>query len=685
MSTALEEFGLRSQSNWMTPLHRSFRPPSWPPPRNWVVSEDEDGNSVSCWGDARWDLSTWAGKPCSVYFGDGEETPRGGPRTPRMSQANADTLRLLLTWRIWGPRGISKVNSLKAIFLPIRRVVLLCDQNNILATELSHHPEIIDQIPDVLNTSNYDTCIIELQRFWDAREQTGIILVEPDGIRRLAAASPRHETQQTAYIPPRIWTYTVERLRECLADFLTHENQIKACFDFCLDSYKNNWGTLEAAVARGKINSNLPPFQDPPYPNADSYSGRKYHGKFEITAQRFGIHDLLNRWVVQAKFGTTLSQLGAYLTLIQNVGLAYIASFTLQRISEVASLRANCLSWEEDDRIGRVPIICGTTTKTQVDHEARWPTTPSVEIAVSAMSAVAYLRVKCAAAHPKVGLTNEDLENPYIFDRAYDPWSPCMIHRYTTRHQPGSYLSVLGRFPLLFDLDKIKITDEDMRIARMLTPNLDEEKGFAIGRPWPLAWHQLRRTSAVNMFASGLISDSSMQFQMKHSSRVMTLYYAHGHSKLRLNEEVEGIVIAAMYEVMAHKIKLATSSRFVSPLGDERKQAFVINLVAEKDHKALAASAQRGEVSYREMRLGACTKRGTCDWGGIESIARCGGGDGDRACADALFDRERVPEIERELAHIQVELDETPKGSHRHTALLAERNSMENFLNVFRS
>ncbi|ORL70544.1 hypothetical protein B7H19_04600 [Pseudomonas putida] len=187
------------------------------------------------------------------------------------------------------------------------------------------------------------------------------------------------------------------------------------------------------------------------------------------------------------------------------------------------------------------------------------------------------------------------------------------------------------------------------------------------------------------MFASGLLSDSSLQFQMKHASRLMPLYYGRGYTKLLLNEEVEGMIVGAMYEAMANKILVAVGDRFVSPIGNERKQTVLVNLVSDKDASALASAGRRGQIFFREMRVGACTHRGTCPYGGIESISRCTGGDGNAPCADALYDRDKVQNIEAELRLIDQELAIAAVNSPRHRALLAERKGLENYLNVVRS
>lgn len=679
MTVFLNELGFGIPADWLTPASRCFRPPSWPPARDWVVSETKDGRILSRWGDPTWDFTQLAGKPFKLNFGD-------GPR--RIAQpidpANADILRLIFTWLLWGHRPVKTAGTLSLIFQCIRPIIALCSNEGILASELMRFPKIFEKIPDAIASSSYRLTINRLHRLLDAHEKLGFILVDTEGLRRLAAACPDHGKIQTAYIPARIWTYQVSRLKECLDDYLKHRRAIDDCHRFCLDAYAQNYGSLSKALVDKVVDARRP-FRYPPRPTAGYKSGCKFLGPFHLTAEQFGIHELLNKWLVCQDNQPGLAQLGSYLTLIQWVGRAYIANFTLQRIEEVATLRADCLLYETDEKLGRIPIICGETTKTIQDSDARWPTSPSVQIAVDALSHVAELRMRCINAHPFISLTTDEIDNPSLFNKSFDPWSRNAKAQHLTLTISGSaYQAVLRMFPQLFDVNELKITESDLQVARMLTTNLPEDT-FAVGEVWPLAWHQLRRTGAVNMFASGMLSDSSIQFQMKHASRLMPLYYGRGYTKLHLNEEVEGIVTTAMYEVMAKSMLTAMGERFVSPRSADQKQDIVVNLIGDKDAKELAKAARQGDVFYRETRLGACTSRTLCTYGGIESVARCAGGDGHKPCADVLFDRAKAPGIEKELEQLKLELAHLPVESPRSKALHLERNALENFLDVVRS
>ncbi|WP_150427380.1 hypothetical protein [Dechloromonas sp. CZR5] len=435
MTDPLEEFRLRIKCDWITPSHRCYRPPSWPPPGDWPVIEDRDGKTVSCWKDSIWDLSPFAGFPFQLNFGDGPDNSRSVPLDP----ANAELLRRVVGWHMFGPRAVRSVESLGDVFTYLRSIFVLCSHNRILVSELMRFPKVLKQVPARIAPSRYDMAIASLHRLWDVRDKIGFVLVDPGGIKQLVAARPDHVKVQTAYIPPRIWTYQMQRLRECLDDFLSHRQKVEDCFNFCLDVYSNNAGSLEAAVTK-RIGSRYTPFGKT-WKCATTIAGREIRvcGTFRATAERFGIDGLLDRWVVIPDQEMDVSKLSAYLTLVQYAGLAYIANFTLQRIKEASSLRADCLLWEEDPKLGRVPIIVGETTKTDPDSDAWWPTSPSVKVPVSAMSCIARLRMRCAAENPKIGVAKVDQDNPYLLSRSDEPWSGTQAVPYTTRPLPKAY------------------------------------------------------------------------------------------------------------------------------------------------------------------------------------------------------------------------------------------------------
>lgn len=666
------------RATWITEESPSFQPPSWPPPPDWPVSEDKDGNVLSRYGDHIWDLSPWSGRSFKLNFGDGPVSRQSDP----IDAANANLLREAITYRLWGPRPIQAAATVLCIFSTLRKIFVVCSKEGILASDLMRFPEVQKLLIKLIPRTAFDTTITELHRLLDASRMLTFEIADADFIKRLASENPGRSDGQTFYIPPRIWKYQLSRLRECIVDYNAHSKKVKECFDFCLNAYVHNFGSLEAALVRGDTNDNhLLPFANKKDSEPGRRSGYKFY-QFDETARKLGILDLLEHWVGRNEEGVVeIRAFSSYLNLVQHASTLYISNFTLQRSKETDALRTDCLYFENDKELGRIAVICGETTKTDPDSDARWPTSLNVEVAVEAATHVARLRMKCAKADPRVQPTDEDVEHPYLVNKSYEPWSASQTGQYSIRSIVPHYASILRRYPKLLDPEQIKITEEDLRIARMITPTIKEDE-LKVGMPWPFAKHQLRRTTTVNMFSSGMLSDSSIQYILKHLTKLQSLYYGRGHTKLALNKEAEEAMITTMYEMLALQVLTALSDRFVSPHGPKKKNEIVVNMISERDAKQLAKAGRKGELSVKENVLGLCTARTACTYGGYESIARCSGGDGFKPCIDVLYDTSKKPQIIVQLDQIKEEMAVLPDDSPRYQALLVDKNGMENVLNV---
>lgn len=163
------------------------------------------------------------------------------------------------------------------------------------------------------------------------------------------------------------------------------------------------------------------------------------------------------------------------------------------------------------------------------------------------------------------------------------------------------YQEVCKKYPKLFNQQTMTITKEDLDITRRLTANLNPEL-YNVGKIRPLSWHQLKRTGAVNMLASGLY-------------------------------------LKEMYETITRKFRELQSNNYISPHGDKRKKQ-ILSEITEKDHKQLINAAKKGKVSYRETFLGGCAIQGPpCPYGGISNITSCMGFDDKSACNAVILDK----------------------------------------------
>lgn len=677
MSVNLAHLGLVIDSSLVTLTAQNFRPQTWPPHHDFPIVIDAEGNVVSRYGDPVWDISLWAKKPVVLNFGDGALIKN----SPRISPANADLLRQITAWWLYGPQAVQSPLTLKNKFNTLRALFVLCSKEKITASELMRFPVVADKLPKALIPSVADSALVLLHTLYEQREQLGFTLLDREGLSRLDAALPEHETRQTPYIPPRIWIYQVSRLRAFLDDFHAHRDGIEACYHFCLDAYAKNYGSLGKACSAKKISSRNPFITSTTATGA--ITGAEYHGPFSQIAQRFGIDELLRRWcqrTYESQSDTQIRDLSAYLSMVGNVGNAYLLNFSLMRIQEGWSLRTDCLEIENDERFGQIYILHAETTKTTADDDARWPTSPSARVAVDAMACVARLRMICAEANPDVHITTADIHNPYLVVRVYEPWASGSENMSSIRKSPKAYGEWFKKYSNLFDLKELRITEADLQIARLVEPTLDGEK-FAVGNIWPLAWHQLRRTGAVNMQASGFVSDASIQYQLKHATRAMQLYYGQGYSRVRLNETARVTYIRTMYEVLGKEVARLFSDRFVSPHGEKRKSE-ILKLVDPNDSKRLTELAKSGKVSYRETLLGGCTSPEPCTKGCVENVALCGGSEETTACPSILYDREKVPALRQLSSVIASRLADAPKDSPLRVSLEAQQRTVEYVLNV---
>jgi hypothetical protein len=624
-----------------SPGDQNFLPSAWPPARDFPICVAQDGTVTARFGDEEWDLTPWAGNVLKLNFGKPKRRD-GGYIDPE----NSLIFRTVVAFWLYGPNPCKEIRTLKVQYENFRPIFVHCSKNKISASELSRFPKVIEGLALKISPSQSHRVITLLHNLWEGRETAGVYILDNEGIPALLSQLPDHEKSQTAYIPPRIWLYQLSRLRAFLDDFHSHRDEIQACAEYCLQAYAVCAGGLEEACS-SQLKRSLRPFMSKSDHDRDGNSGVERFGSFYQTAENFGIAEILEKWAGDIRHhGVTL--LAQYFSMATQVAKAYILNFTLMRIEEASKLRSDCLKIEADPVSGDdIYLLRGATSKTVEDDEACWISAPSSELAISVMQLVSAFRIKCAKLNRAIQLSDEDFANPYLELRPYEPWRRQVRFDNNPNVMTATYnyREFLSKFPRLFDETELLIRDDDIREAILVTPTLDSSK-YVIGEPWPLAWHQLRRTGAVNMSASGIVGDASIQYQLKHLSRSMTRYYGSGYYHLdsSLNQEAQAEYIRVRYEMVARKFSSLIDNNFVSPHGAKRKDQ-ITQLVSENDHKQLLSAAKNGTIIYREIILGACANSKPCPYGGFDYVAKCGGGDGSPACRDLLIDKSRRSRI----------------------------------------
>lgn len=151
-----------------------------------------------------------------------------------------------------------------------------------------------------------------------------------------------------------------------------------------------------------------------------------------------------------------------------------------------------------------------------------------------------------------------------------------------------------------------------------------------------------------------------------------------------MNAAAETYYLRTLYETLGKELVRLTGARYISPHGEKRKVE-IVRLIDQTDAKKLAKLTKTGTVTCREILLGYCTNREPCPYGGIDSIAHCGGGDAvgeAKPCPDVLYDREKVSQVKALDRYLDEQLAGAPSDSPLRSSLEAQKRSVRNFLDV---
>lgn len=647
----------------------TYRPPSFPPPSDWPVSVDMNGNSLSLYGDDYWNFNAFG------FYGF--EFGKHG-----LSDINRNLFKQAMLFVMYHPRIFpNKIESCQGYFYTLLKIAKTCEKFRISINDLNKYPEVFPSIVDGLQCARFQDRISQLHKLKLYSNELGFSIADDKLLAVMARKAKKYEAIQNPYIPPRIWNYQIERLNEAIDDFERHKIPIEKAFKWLHNAYQHNH-----RVSPEKYQS--------PFTEQHVYLKRTiYDGDFTKFLDDFGLVELFNRWLTSEESGevrhTTLS-FSKYLSLIRDISIIFILNFSMQRKGEASALRSDCFYVEHDPILGKICLIRGETTKTDSDSDARWVVPETIKKAVDSAAWIARLRL--SSLPENFNLSRDIKDNPLLLTPACELWSSAGgqaktedgYRRLLNYKRTLDYKNIVRRGSRLFDESEILVTEEDSRFALAMTPNLSDKKWFGIGKPWNFGTHQARRTLAVNMFSSVEVSVGSIQHQMKHASRNMTLYYGRNYTNILLDSKVEKTLLIESYSSIYRKLVEVAENEVenVRPHKNSNTLSAVIELVDANEEKKLTQLIKKGQLGCRKTLLGFCMKAGACEYGGIESISKCAGGDGKGICSDAIFVRKNREKLLALKKSHQNELKSITANSMRKDALKQEIYAIKVYLNV---
>jgi len=140
--------------------------------------------------------------------------------------------------------------------------------------------------------------------------------------------------------------------------------------------------------------------------------------------------------------------------------------------------------------------------------------------------------------------------------------------------------------------------------------------GIDVGKRWPLAFHQLRRSLSVYAHRSGLVSLPALKGQLQHITDEMRAYYSDGFCK--------AVNLVFDKEHFAHEWREAKAeSSFLGfslavLFGDDdlvggRGAHSMNRTITTRSKDDTLKLFQAGKLAYRETVLGGCTSLEACD------------------------------------------------------------------------
>ncbi len=646
---AVSNLQFRADINFVGESSACFKSISFPPIDDFVMSIDKEGNTVSNYGDDVWDFRTFGAKKMMSFS--------------EYDEINKSFFKKVMFYLIYSNLFPGKYDSLKSHYQNLSKIFKQCSKQKIGADELRRFPNVIEEIAISIAPSLFQPSIWLFDRLLKNKVQLGFVLYDEKSIVHHSKFNPNHEMGQNAYIPPKIWTTMIVRLDEILNDFIQHRDNLEKAFNYLSTSIIEN---EKRKKSKGAATS--------PFALSTSNYMIRYGANFKTFAKDYGIIDWVNKYAVEVSSGGFTFQ--KFLSTLNNTVFAcylYLLFYSIMRKSEALSLRVDCLNYEEDEKLGKIPILVGETTKTDPDSDARWIVNKRAEKAVE----VARTLVEWKMQHAQ---SKSSKEPPFLFQRV-DIWI-----KKAQSSKPRGFAdanTLIFMAPKFFKSDSYVITQEDYQIALSMTPSLEKEAWFSVGGVWKFGYHQFRRTLAV-MFALNNVSAATGQFQMKHGTREQQFHYMNNYTKLRFNGLASELVINEFYSEMARNIidVVEGAGNKVLPHKKSPVANDVISFITESETKQLMAAAKNGKVGFRKNLLGGCMKQGSCEYGGVDSISHCAGGHGGNMCSDLIIDGSKESEFIEDREYLREEMDDLPDDTPRYGALKSEVRGYDNILGI---
>lgn len=560
------------------------------PKPSFVISRNSEGKVISKYEDNSWDLKPYRqGGNQSLgilHFGN----------LPENCIEDAKWLMFVLMFMISSGKATQlSVSTLYDYMKPIRSLSKFAENkeisiNDILTDErylLAYAGSLTKRSP-LQNFMNFTNNIYSVGSF-----RSGINVININQISEVGKRLKElGEEEQTPVIPPRIYSEFIKQLTEFIELVSDSSSQIRDLLNESLRS--------EHVVS-------------------DPKSTTVNHKKLPLQqlVKRHGLCGLFSELGVE-----TYPNLSLFLSRVQHACRLMILTYTGMRSAESYSLMVGALEEEVLHGTKIFRLRAKTTKFSGQERQTLWITSEHAKNAINLAEMIAvvigsYIQLKESETQLFISAGYLGFNG----DGKVDGYT--RVTKTANKDQEVYHYFDEGQFKIQkCDLDHLKAVNEFR--------DWENEDGFCLNSIWRFKAHQLRRSLAFYVCQSGLVGLPSLQRQLKHISREMTIYYSQSTNtnglfkndfiKLLKTTKPEADTVSFISDVVKSDESLwGAHGRFIDKHMNLKGRVQLI----KEDRKSVLKQFKNGEIALSVTSLGVCTKVGPCDQKAMREISSC--------------------------------------------------------------
>jgi len=599
-----------------------------------VVTLSKNGEALSVFSDDIWDYSATSNTLKTINF-----------KSKIQSQCTSNTIdnhkfNLAVRFlKIFALNWICEVNGcsmskLNSDLVAISFLVSYCVNNNIdfddiftdanaiifLVNNISSEKQIglyLGKIQRFIDTAS----VLTQNKFWCNLQPSEEFLYK---LKKTRKSFPEtSQTLQTMVIPSRIYQNLLKDIIESLQVFNTHAEKISYIFS-----------------ARTKVRDKTLRIVEPVPASKLSDSQRSlvsFYWQTALEADAKLANILLELKDLDIIKDASWSGLTISLGQIQMKSALIIAAFTGMRKNELLSIPFNGLRHINSDTRD-IPVVWSTTTKLEgngVPRFTKWVTGSIVEEAFQAAKFITQGALNWSGNKSQIEVDESKLPLFFSIENGKVGKPHPHFNYATTALNTDLIQKIMSSQHLL-------ISEQDLKEVSHFLYGGEISNKVKLGQPWPLGFHQFRRSLAVYAASSGYVSYPTLKSQLKHISMIMTVYYTDSNSRA-INILGNGPEVIAMqkewhdaqarvesdnlHELLDSGVKLTGSAgkNLQTKRAENKLPKFL------DDRNSTKKAVKNGKIRYRSTLVGGCMSIKPCDKGAGILASAC------ISCENAVF------------------------------------------------